>query len=171
MDFFETLQVRRSVRLFTEDPVEPAQQEQILEAARRAPSAGNLQAYTIYAVTDKKVQEALAYAAYDQHYVSAAPWVLVFCADPERSASRYGERGRRLYAVQDATIACAYAQLAATALSLASVWIGAFDEDDVRRAVAAPERLRPVALLPIGHPREAPEARERRPLDDFVIRI
>lgn len=171
MDFFDTVRARRSVRLFTEEAVQPEHLECILETSRLAPSAGNLQAYVIYAVTDPEVRNALAYAAYDQHYVSAAPLVLVFCSDPERSATRYQDRGRQLYAVQDATIACAYAQLAATALGLASVWIGSFDEADVKRAITAPEHLIPVALLPIGHPRENPERRERRPLSELVIRI
>jgi site-specific recombinase XerC len=45
-----------------------------------------------------------------------------------RSAAKYRERGARLYAIQDATIACAFAMLAATALGLGTVWVGAFDD-------------------------------------------
>ncbi len=97
-----------------------------------------------------------------------APLVLVFCAHPARSAKKYGQRGATLYGVQDATIACAYAQLAATALGLASVWVGAFDDEAVRAAIGAGQDLLPVAILPIGYAGEEPEMSTRRSLDDLV---
>jgi nitroreductase len=81
---------------------------------------------------------------------------------------RFGERGRGLYSVQDATIACAYAQLAATALGLGSVWVGAFDPDEVRKIVGLPEAQQPVAILPIGYPEGDLEIRGRRTLEDLV---
>lgn len=168
MTFFDLIQARRSVRLFTEEPVSESQLRAILEAATRGPSAGNLQAYRIFAVTDPAVRQALALAAYAQHYVSHAPLVLLFCADPERSRQKYSQRGADLFALQDATIACTYAQLAATALGLGSVWIGSFDEIELSLALDLPEKLIPVALLPIGHPREEPDRRERRNLDEVV---
>jgi nitroreductase len=73
--------------------------------------------------------------------------------------------------VQDATIACAYAQLAATALGLATVWIGAFDEAAVRRAIDVGDDLRPVAILPIGYAAENPDRSTRRSVADLVHRI
>jgi len=76
-----------------------------------------------------------------------------------------------LYCVQDATIACTFAILAATALGLASVWVGAFDEDDVRRAIGAPPTHRPVAMLPIGYAAEVPRLRPRRSLKDLVHQV
>lgn len=51
-------------------------------------------------------------------FIAEAPVCLVFCADPARSAATFGERGARLYAVQDATIAAAYAQLAIVAAGM-----------------------------------------------------
>ena len=98
----------------------------------------------------------------------SAPVVLAFCAHPRRSAAKYGRRGEELYCVQDATIACAYAQLAATALGLGSVWVGAFDTDAVAQAIGARRDWRPVALLPIGYPAESPEATPRRSLNELV---
>jgi nitroreductase len=143
----------------------------ILDAARRAPSAGNLQAYEIVEVEGRAALSALARAALDQAFVAEAPAALVFCALPERSAQTYGRRGAQLYCVQDATIACAYAQLAAAALGLASVWVGAFGEDDVRRAIGAGPHALPVAILPIGYAREQGDVTTRRHLDDLVRRV
>lgn len=108
---------------------------------------------------------ALAGAAGNQECVAAAPPALVFCAHPARSAPRYGERGKHLHALQDATIACTFAVLAATALGLGSVWVGAFDEDAVARVITAPKTVIPVAILPIGYAAEKPASTPRRQLD------
>jgi len=168
MDFFEVVAARHSVRAFADKAIEPEKLQAILEAASRAPSAGNLQAYDIYVVSAPACLSALARAALNQDFLAQAPVSLVFCANPPRSAQKYGRRGASLYAVQDATIACAYAQLASTALGLASVWVGAFDDGGVRAALGVNDDLRPVAILPIGYAGETPEATSRRPLESLV---
>lgn len=168
MEFFEVVRARHSIRAFTSRSVEPEKQRAILEAANRAPSAGNLQAYEIFAVTNRAALSALARAAVEQEFIAQASLALVFCAHPARSAKKYKQRGASLYCIQDATIACAYAQLAATALGLASVWVGAFDENAVRAATGASKDLLPVAILPIGYASEEPEVTERRSLASLV---
>jgi nitroreductase len=168
MDFFELTKKRRSIRLFTSQPVEGQKLQAILEAANRAPSAGNLQAFEIYLVTEPARLRLLAQAALDQDFISQAPLVLVFCANPARSSKKYGRRGASLYCLQDATIACTFAHLAAAALDLASVWVGAFDDGRVRQAIGVGESLLPVAILPVGYPGEQPKPTSRRPLSDLV---
>ncbi|MEK7678305.1 MAG: nitroreductase family protein [Verrucomicrobiota bacterium] len=168
MDLFETIQARQSVRAYQTAKVEPAKLEAILAAANQAPSAGNLQAYQIHVVRDKKTKQALAKAALDQAFVAQAPVVLVFCADPARSAARYGARGEGLYCVQDATIAAAYAQLAATALGLATCWVGAFDEEPVARAMHLLPGQRPIGIFTLGYPAESPPRAPRRSLAELV---
>lgn len=171
MDYFGLLQSRRSIRAYTPKEIEPEKLERILMAANQAPSAGNLQAYEIKLIRSPAVKGELARAAHDQEFLVQASVVLAFCANPDRSAVRYAERGRNLYCIQDATIACAYAQLAASALGLASVWVGAYHDDAVRQALGIPDSLIPVALLPIGYPAESPPARSRRPLDQLVQEV
>jgi len=168
MDFFELIQHRHSVRLFTTQPVEEQKLGAILEAANSAPSAGNLQAYEIYKVSDPARLRLLARAALDQDSIAQAPVALVFCANPDRSARKYSRRGSTLYCLQDATVACTFAHLAAVALGLASVWVGAFDEEGVRRAIGVGDDLLPVAILPIGYPGEQPKRTTRRSLSDLV---
>lgn len=167
-EFLRLVQQRHSVRAYESRPVSRDAIVDILEAARAAPSAGNLQAYDIVVVEDAARRERLAQAALGQTSVSEAPVVLVFVVDPPRSAARYGERGTDLYCVQDASIAAAYAQLAATSLGLGSVWVGSFDEGEVLSTIGASSPHRAVALLAIGHAREKPAATSRRPLSDFV---
>jgi nitroreductase len=168
MDFFEVVQQRRSVRVYQAKPIEEEMLHRILETLNQAPSAGNLQAYDVVVVREMERRQALSRAAWDQTFILEAPVALVFFANPERNVWRYGSRGAELYCVQDATIACTYAHLTATALGLASCWVGAFDDDAVRRVVGAPSSWRPVAILPIGYPAEHPEPRARRSLRDTV---
>lgn len=168
MRFFDIVKKRRSIRNFLPAPIGEDELRRILEAANTAPSAGNLQSYEIYVVMEKRRRESLARAAREQLFVACAPVSLVFCANAARSVDRYGQRAERLYAVQDATIACAFAMLAAAAQGLGSVWIGAFEDDAVRRAIGAPPGFVPVAILPIGRAAEVPEPPARRELEDLV---
>jgi nitroreductase len=171
MEFFETLAKRQSIRVYSNRLVEEEKLRKILETARSAPSAGNLQAYDIFLVREPEMRAALARAAFGQDFIAAAPVSLVFCANPARNAWKYRERGRRLYALQDATIACTYAMLAATALGLSTVWVGAFADAAVHKTIGSPAGLEPVAILPIGCAAEAPPKPPRLPLDEVVHEI
>lgn len=167
-DFFETVRHRHSIRAFRDDmPVDEAQLHAILEAACAAPSAGDLQSYHISVVQDAGKRQALAKAA-DQAFIAQAPVCLVFSSDPSRAASKYGERGRQLYSLQDATIAASYAQLAVVAAQLDSTWVGFFDEAKVVAALELEPGLQPIAILGIGHAAETPQETPRRPLNEVV---
>jgi nitroreductase len=171
MDFFELIKARRSIRAYQNRPVEQASLNKILEAANRAPSAGNVQAYVILIVRELAIKEALAQASLNQGFLAQAPVVLAFFADPQRAAGNYKKRGAELYSVQDATIACAYAQLAAAELGLGNVWVGAFDDAAVCKILKPQSDWRPVALLPIGYPAESPRPTPRRALDDLTREV
>jgi len=122
MEFSQLIQTRRSIRVYSSQPIEEVKLSLILEAANRAPSAGNLQAYEIFLARSPKVRAALASAAGNQQALVQAPVALVFCAHPDRSSPRYAGRGARLYSLQDATIACTFPMLAAADAGLATVW-------------------------------------------------
>ena len=167
-DLLDIRFARRSVRDFLPGPVAPAQLETVLRAAQAAPSAGNLQSYAIVVVSSESSRRALARAALDQECVARASHVLVFLQDLQRASSHYGRRGRELYSVQDATIACCHAHLAAAALGLGSCWIGAFHPEQVRDVVRAPDDMPPIAMLALGHPASRPEDPGRRPSSEIV---
>ena len=171
MDIFDVFAERHSIRGYTDQVISDDVLNRIFESVNRAPSAGNLQAFDIYRVTKQEHKEALMRASYDQEFLVQAPVVLVFCAVPARSAVRYAERGATLYCIQDATIACTYAMLAATAFGLGSVWVGAFDEDAVHKIIGAEPGHRPVAMLPIGYPNTEPRIRPRRALEEIVHQV
>jgi nitroreductase len=171
MNLFQAIQARQSVRAYQSKDIEPDKLEAVLSAANQSPSAGNLQAYQIILIREKSLLLKLAKATYNQDFMTQAPVVLVFCADVERSSAKYGVAGERLFSVQDATIATAYAQLAATALGLATCWIGAFDEQKVAGVLGLKPVLRPVAILPVGWPAESPERTPRRGLAELVREV
>jgi nitroreductase len=167
MDLFAAIQARQSVRAYQAKAVEPEQLEAVLAAANQSPSAGNLQAYQIYIVRRLKTRRALAKACTNHLFMAQAPVVLIFCADPARAA-KYGKLGEEFFCVQDATIAVAYAQLAATAVGLATCWIGAFDEPQVIRLAGLRAGHRVIALLTLGYAAETPPRTPRRSLSDLV---
>jgi len=167
MKFFEVVKKRRSIRTFLPAPTGEDELRRILEAANAAPSAGNLQSYEIFVVQEKRRRESLARAAHEQLFVAGAPVSLVFCANAARSDGRYGKRAE-LYAVQDATIACTFAMLAATDLGVGTVWVGSFEEDAVRRVIGAAPGVRPVAILPMGRAADTPEGPGRRGVEDLA---
>lgn len=169
MVFFDVLGARCSHRSFDSRRIEPEKIRTILDAINSAPSAGNLQAYQVILVQDKSELERLQRAALNQRAISEAPLAIVFCAEPLRSSIKYRQRGAELYCIQDATIATTFAHLAATALGLSSVWIGAFDDDQVIKILDLGPGLKPIAILPIGYAKGQPDQRTpRRELDDLV---
>jgi len=181
MDALDAIKNRRSIRRFKPDLPPKEKIDAILEAAAWAPSAGNIQARAFILVSDQKTREKLAEAAYGQDFISEAPvaivpyegapfWgmsptgtpTVVVCADHARSSRHYGTRGSSLYAIQDATAAVQNILIASHALGLGSCWLGAFSEPDVRRLLAIPNSITPVAIVPLGIPDEKPRAPKRK---------
>lgn len=169
--FFDLISSRHSVRAFKNEIVSDEIIEKILNAANKAASAGNLQSYKIFVVTKKDDKRKLTTAAFDQKFIEDASILLVFCADPKKSAKEYGKRGEDLFCIQDATIACCYSQLASQALGLSSVWVGSFDEQQVRYHLGLGHDLKPVAILVIGYPNEIPEITPRKPISEISNRV
>jgi len=141
---------RRSCRDFLPAPLREGDLELLLEAARWAPSAGNVQPWFFCVVRQRNLKLKLAAAALGQDFLAGAAVVIVVFANPEESACSYGERGRTLYCLQDTAAACENLLIAATALGYGSCWVGAFDERAVTPLLEIPGHLRPVALIAVG---------------------
>ena len=166
MDFFDVIQKRQSIRKWQARPVEREKLNCILEAINRAPSAGNFQAYEVYVIESAERRKQLADATWDQGYIANAPLLLAFCSDPARC-----QYGPEPYPLEDTTIACTFAMLAATAVGLGAVWIGAFDPKKIAAVMNVPDEHIPVALLPMGYADEIPERTTRRELGELVHEI
>lgn len=150
MENIDFILKRRSCRDFSGEPLRKGDLEILIEALRRAPSAGNVQPWFFYVVKNETIKKGLAQAAYGQYFLAKAPIVFVICAISRISATSYGERGRTLYCIQDTAAAAENLLIATTALGYGSCWVGAFDEDRAKKALNIPEHLRPVAIVPVG---------------------
>ncbi|MGE5528399.1 MAG: nitroreductase family protein [Patescibacteria group bacterium] len=156
-DVIDAIKERRTIRKFAADPLPEATIGRLIEAARCAPSAGNIQPWHFSVVLNGEVRRRLAEAAHGQEFLGEAPVCVVVSAEPGRSAASYGRRGESLYCLQDTAAAVQNMLLAATGYGLGSAWVGAFDEEAVREAANLPESFRPVALVALGHPAEEGE--------------
>jgi len=168
MDVLEAIKGRRSIRAFKSQAVSTEIVERLIDAARWAPSAGNIQPWEFIIVRNPEIKRNLAKAALNQSFIEEAPVVIVVCADEIRSSQGYGVRGKTLYCIQDTAAATQNIHLAAYSLGLGTCWVGAFNEEEARKILEIPEGVRPVAIIPVGYPAEKPSARNRRPLNQII---
>ncbi|AGK60772.1 Nitroreductase [Archaeoglobus sulfaticallidus PM70-1] len=166
-DCLDVIFNRVSIRKFRKEKVPDDILLEILKAGNSAPSAGNLQARDFIVVRDEKMKVEIAKASLNQMFIAEAPVVIVVCANYPRSMRVYGERGK-FYAEQDATAAVENMLIAATALGLGCVWVGAFHEELISSLLGIPDHARPVAIIPIGYPDEKPEKRRRYPIQELT---
>lgn len=168
METLECIEKRRSVRKFSNLPVEWEKVGNILRAAQLAPTSGNVQDFKIVVVTDKTKRAALANAALKQHWIAQAPVIIIVYAEPKPTQRFYGLRGEKLYTIQNSAAVTQNILLAATDQGLASCWVGAFDENMVNSITGAPNTVRPQAMIPIGYSDHTPEMPKRNRLVDMV---
>jgi len=164
-DLFAVMAKRRSTRKFSDKPVETVKIDKIIAAADTAPTAGNYQGFEIFYLKNIEKKKLLVEACNNQPYVNA-PVVLVFCKNPSRVKLDFPEYVLRKFAIQDATLAAGYSQLAAQALGLSSIWIGMFDEQKVMDIIGTD--LVPSSVLCIGYPKQSKFPKPRRNLKDLV---
>jgi len=167
-DVIAAILERRSTRRFKSQEVPRATIGRIIDAARWAPSAGNVQPWEFYVIYNEKKKYELAAAASNQRFIGEAPVVIIVCALPDMSAERYRERGRNLYVLQDTAAAVQNILLAAEGYGLGTCWTGAFDETLVIETLALPQGSIPVALIPVGYAAEENKPPARRPVDEIV---
>jgi len=168
LDVFEAIKRRRSIRAYTGDKVLDEEVKRLIDAARWAPSAGNIQPWEFVVVRDLVTKRRLSAAALDQTFIEEAPIVIVVCADKSRSGWRYGRRGMNLYCLQDTAAAIQNLLLTACAMGLGACWIGAFREEEVERILKTPKGVRPVAIVPVGHPAKKPSVPQKRSISEIV---
>ena len=167
MELNEAIKKRRSIRAYQTKDVPEKVVEKLIEVASYAPSAGNIQPWKFVIIRKANVIMKLAQAAH-QGFIEEAPLVIVICANEKRAEVGYGLRGKGLYCIQDTAAATQNILLTAYSLGLGTCWVGAFDEDQARKAVNAPKEMRPVAIIPVGYPNESPTQRKRIQIKQII---
>jgi len=170
MELFECIVTRRSVRSYEKKDVPNELIGQMLEAAVRAPSAGNIQPWEFIVVKDIEIKKELSAAALRQRHVNEAPVVIVVCVNPEKTADKFGKRGKLIYCIQDTAAAIENMLLTANSLGLGTCWIGSFEDDEVRKILNIPQKLKPIALITVGFPKEyeKPTKTSRIPFENIT---
>ena len=149
MGVMQSIKRRKSVRAYdVKKPVTQNDLDQILEAARLAPSARNLQDWKFLVIKDKKMLKDLVPACKEQKFVAQADCVVVSCSDATDYIMTCGQQA---YTV-DISIAVTHMCLMAAELGIGSCWLGAFFENDVKKLLGVPDKFRVVALLTLGYP-------------------
>jgi len=166
MDIYEAIKKRRSVRAYKDKKIDEAVLNKILEAARLAPSAHNSQEYKFVVVKNAAKRKALAKAALDQKFIGEAPVVIAAVSlNPEHIMTCEVPA----HAV-DVAIALDHLTLAAVEENLATCWIGAFNQEEVKRILNIPEKYKVVALMPLGVPNDKPRPKRRKDLKQLVCK-
>ena len=170
-EILSALTARKSVRVFTDEPVTGDERAAILNAAFQAPTAGNQQLYTILDITDPALKATLADLCDHQPFIAKAPLVLVFLADCRRWLNAYRAAGMQprkpgagdlMLAMADTCIAAQNAVVAAESMGIGSCYIGDVIEnvEAMRDALHLPEFVVPACMLVFGRPTEQ---QQRRP--------
>ena len=179
METLEAIKTRRSIRKFSDQPVEPEKLQAVLEAVQQAPSWSNKQCWSLVVVQDQQLRASISELSFVESFFSTygyksnpaqkglaqAPIVLVACADPQQSGDLRGEQ----YFMADLGIASQNLMLAAHDLGLGTVFVGVFDEEQLKGLLGIPPQIRIVGLFPLGYPAtEAKGGPPRKPLAEFV---
>jgi len=164
MEFYEVIRKRKSVRRYEKRPVEEEKVRRVLEAARLAPSAANRQPWRFFVVNTEKIKEEFP-DEYNRNWFWHAPLVICACGLPGQAWKRPDGKS---YLDVDVAIAMEHLVLAATAEGLGTCWIGAFNPSVIKKILALPDELEPIALTPLGYPASSPKPTYRKPFEEVV---
>jgi nitroreductase len=156
MNLLETILTRRSIRDYESKPILRESLQKILEAGRMAPSAMNKQPWHFIVVTDDELKAELSNGLM-RRFIKKAPITIIGCAHQDRIGGRWSKISTAI-ALQNMVIA-------AWSLGIGSCWIGAFNEEKVKRLLAIPKKWDVVALIPFGYPAKIPQPKRKKPVE------
>jgi nitroreductase len=168
METWDAIRARRNVRSFTDKPIEPAQLDQILEAARRTPSSRNWQPWDFVVVTDHAQLHELATVWVGAGHVAGSAATIALVIPDFEDAH---EASIAQYDIGQATMSI---MIAAADLGIGSGHSAVGDQELARRLLGLPQDRICAYLIALGHPAERPLAPlrkiNRRPFEDVVHR-
>jgi len=184
LEVLEAIRTRRSIRKYKTTPVDDRTLELVLEAARWAPSWANTQCCKIIVVRDNKIKDELANALIEVERgdtlvdnpsietVRSAPAVIVACAEMGKSGYEFGkpatDKGDFWY-MFDVALAMQNLTLAAHALGLGTVHLGALNAGRIAGILGVPEGFCVVSMTPLGYPDQEPKPRPRKELSEIIF--
>jgi len=184
MEVLEAIKTRRSIRKYKSTPVDDKAVQTVLEAGRWAPSWANTQCWRFIVVRDSKIKAEVADTLFKferpeeirenpaTRALNTVPVLIVVCAEMGKSGCRpdgetVTEKGD--WYMFDTALAVQNMVLAAHALGLGTVSIGAFDAPRAAQILGVPAGYSLVTLFPLGYPDEDVPARPRKELSEIVF--
>lgn len=159
MEVRDAITARRSIRKYKNSQMPKDVLEDLLDAARLAPSSNNRQRWSIVVVTNDETKRELVPVCGNQKFVAGCSAFLVGVSEPGA-----------YYSAVDMAIALDHLSLRAVELGLGTCWIGDFEPDKVKKILGIPrERDVPVCMT-LGYPAIIPAARKRKSLSGMYCR-
>jgi nitroreductase len=188
MELFEAIKQRRSIRKYTDDPVDDEAVETILEAGRWAPSWSNTQCWRFIVVRDPDIKAAVAKSLVKFKIqgelvenpgikmINSVPVLIIVCAETGKSGGPPGSDSSGEFITDkgdwfmfDTALAVQNMILAAHGLGLGTVIIGTFDAVKAEKALGVPEGFRVVTLFPVGVPAKEGKAPPRKEISEITF--
>ena len=171
MNIKKIIYLRKSIRKYKNKQIPEKIIKELLDAARKAPSAKNVQSHRYFIVNNKKIKDKLIkQKVFKQSFVKHAPLIIVCCADPSQyPKSTDVDETPVNYAYIDLSIATAFLILRATELGLGTVYVAWVYRDKLKKALNIPKDFIVPFVIPVGYPAENPKPRGRKELNDIII--
>ncbi|MGQ9759466.1 MAG: DUF6092 family protein [Candidatus Methanomethylicaceae archaeon] len=166
MDVYEVIKGRRSVRNYKEEPVPDEVVEKLLDAARWAPSGGNIQPWRFVVVKDRDLLDLVRKVS--PGYLGNAPLAIVICSDREWAYRVGGALAEEYLTVADCSMAAVNITLAAHALGLGTCIVKSFSHMAVKELLNIPKGVEPELMVIVGYPAEVPKLPPRNPLSKIT---
>ena len=163
MTVLETIRKRYSCRAYQQKGIEPDKLDTILEAARLAPSARNMQDWRFVVVTDSQIKREVAATTNRPDVFAKAGAMIAACSN-----SDYVMRCGQAIGPIDVAIALEHICLQATDLGLGTCWIGSFDPQKVRQILGIPDDIALIELMTVGYPADSRPEPTREPMASIV---
>ncbi len=170
------IEMRRSIRKYTDKPVEDKKLNEVLESGRLAPSGNNTQPWRYIVVRSEKMRQNVMVASHNQKWMLTAPVFIVCvadircrikeCIDVYLDDNSPEDEVKRI--IRDTSISVGYMLLQANNSGLGACWVAEFTQEEIRPVLNIPSDKYVVGVITIGYPDETPKPRPRKKLEDIV---
>jgi nitroreductase len=171
MNVKEIINLRKSIRKYKDKKISEEIINELLDAARKAPSAKNIQSHKYFIVKDKEIKDKLIkQKVFKQPFVNDAPLIIVCCADPSQYPKSVDVDETPInYAYIDLSIAASFLVLRATELGLGTVFVAWIYRDKIKEVLNIPKNYIIPFVIPVGYPAEDPVPKPRKDLSKIIL--
>ncbi|MCO5385807.1 nitroreductase family protein [Desulfosporosinus sp.] len=170
------IKMRRSIRKYTDEPVDDEKILELLESARLAPSGDNTQPWHFIVVKSELIRHQLAQVSNNQKWMLTAPVFIVCVADirsriaedVDLSLNENSPLAELKQIIRDTSISIGHIMLEAENIGLGTCWVAWFIQEEIRPVLNIPVDKYVVGIITLGYADETPKARPRKKLEELI---